>query len=413
MSANPSLDFSFADPDALHDRNFFPALDRIREEEPVFWSDLQHSWILTRHEDVLNAFNDPRWSAKRLQSRQFDSIPPERRAAEIPHLARYVPDWINNVDSPQHDRLRRLLLKSFNRKVIEGLRPGIEQACDDLIERALKKREFDFVEDIAFRLPASVVVGLLGAPESCIDKMRGWANNITAALAGFAPPRETILAAEQSMQEMDEIFLAEVEKRKTHPGNDLISAMVAVMADPEALTLEEMLAVCQLAIIAGHDSTANSISLGLLALLRNPEQRAMYMDGRVDAMQAMSELLRYVSVSSTQPRVARERMVLQGKTIEPGQFAFLAITAANRDPRVFERPEVLDFTRPNLDKIAVFGPGIHHCVGHHLARIELDTLFRKLFTRVAKIELLSDDVQFQRNVVFRGIEALPVRFTAA
>lgn len=412
MTANP-LDLFLGDPRNIDDRVFFPAIDRIREEDPVFWSDSQQLWFLTRHEDVLNAFNDKRWSDKRLHGSQFLSIPEDRRATEIPNLVKYIPDWVNNIDSPQHDRVRRLLLKGFTRKVIESIRPAIEQTCDRLVDEALETREFDFVDKVAFPLPATVILTLLGVPLEHLPKMRGWANVITAAIAGVQPPPELLKAADAAFQEMNDIFLVEIEKRKTHPGPDLISALVQAREDNgDALTLEELLGILQLVIIAGHDSTANSIGLGLVALLEYPGQMAAYRDRKVEPMSAMSELLRHVNVSAMQPRVAAERFELRGKTIEPGQYAFIMIAAANRDPRMFDDPGVMNFSRERIDRTAVFGPGIHHCVGHYLARVELDVLFRKLLDRAKKLEADTSNLTFQPNPVFRGLNALPVRFSA-
>lgn len=407
------LDIFLGDPRNIDDRVLFPAIDRMREEDPVYFSPSQHLWFITRHEDVVNAFNDRRWSAKRLQGSQFLAIPEADREKEIPNLLRYIPDWVNNIDSPQHDRVRRLLLKGFTRKAIDQLKPEIEKICDELVDRALELGEFDFVDQVAFPLPAAVILKLLGVPLEHIGKMRGWANVITAAIAGVQPPRELLVAADRAFQEMNDIFMVEIEKRRKAPGNDVISALSqAREGDGDALTLEELLGLLQLVIIAGHDSTANSIGLGLLAMLQHPQQAADYKEGRVDGMTAMTELLRHVNVSALQPRVAAERIELRGKTIEPGQYAFLMIAAANRDPRVFERPTVMDFSRPNLDRFAVFGPGIHHCVGHHLARVELECLYRRLFNRISKMEADTGALQFQRNPVFRGLEALPVRFAA-
>ena len=409
-----SLDLFLGDRRNIDDRVFFPAIDRIREEAPMFFSPSQQVWFITRYEDVISAFSDKRWSEKRLQGSQFAAIPEAERAALIPNLVTYVPDWVNNIDSPQHDRVRRLLLKGFTRKVIESVRPGIDKVAEDLVAYAADKREFDFVNDIAFPLPAAVVLQLLGVPMEHIGKMRGWANVVTAALAGVQPPREVLLAAEQAFAEMNEIFMIEIDKRKTAPGNDLISALVQAREDNgDALTLEELLGILQLVIIAGHDSTANSIGLGLLALINNPEQLALYRDGGVDPLQAMSELSRHINVGAMQPRVALERMEMHGQTVEPGQYAFVMIAAANRDPRMFENPTVLDFKRKNIDRLATFGPGFHHCVGHYLARVELDSLFRRLVQRFPKMEADTSNLQFQMNPVFRGLEALPVRFTAA
>lgn len=408
-----NLDLFLGDPRNIDDRVFFPAIDRIREEDPVFWSPSQHVWFITRHEDVLQVFNDKRWSDKRLQGSQFHAVPEARRETDIPNLLKYIPNWVNNIDSPQHDRVRRLLLKGFTRKVIESIRPAIEQTCDRLVAEALEAREFDFVDKVAFPLPAAVILQLLGVPLEHLPKMRGWANIVTAAIAGVQPPAELLVAADRAFQEMNDIFLVEIEKRKRTPGPDLISALVQAREDNgDALTLEELLGILQLVIIAGHDSTANSIGLGLVAMLQYPEQMKAYKERTVDPMAAMGELLRHVNVSAMQPRVAADRIEMRGKTIEPGHYAFIMIAAANRDPRVFDDPRVLNFSRERIDRTAVFGPGIHHCVGHYLARVELDVLFRRLVDRVPKMEADTSDLTFQPNPVFRGLNALPVRFSA-
>ena len=406
------LDLFLGDPRNIADAVLFPGVDRIREEDPVFFSPSQHLWFITRHEDVVNTFNDRRWSAKRLHGSQFTTIPEADREREIPNLMRFIPAWVNNMDSPQHDRVRRVLLKGFTRKSIEQLRPAIEKTCDELIDRALEKRELDFVDEIAFPLPATVILQLLGVSLEHLPKMRGWANIITAAIAGVQPSRELLYGAEQAFVEMNDIFMVEIEKRKSHPGNDVITALSQAYEGGEALSIEELLGLLQLVIIAGHDSTANSIGLGLLALLQHPEQMADYKEGRVEGMTAMTELLRHVNVSAMQPRVAAERIELRGKTIEAGSYAFVMIVGANRDPRVFENPTLMNFSRPNLYRFAVFGPGLHHCVGHHLARIELECLYRRWVERVGKVEADTRNLQFQRNPVFRGLESLPVRISA-
>ena len=412
MNQSTGLDFAFADPNNLHDRRFLSGLGRIREEDPVFWSAQQGGWLLTRHEDVVGAFGDPRWSAKRLHVAQFSAIPADQHASVIPNLIRYIPDWIINIDAPQHDRIRKLVVKAFNRRIIEGMRPAVERYCDQLLDEALDKREFDFIETVAFPLPAMVIIALMGVAEEHIVPLRGWARDMTTALASAHPSREVLLAAEETVKRMNEIFLVEIEKRRQSPGTDLLSSLVQAHEDADALTTEELLGLCHVLIIAGHDTTANSLGLGLVALLRNPEQLARYQSGQIEPMAAMAELLRYVAMASTQIRISRETIELRGKTIPPGQVGFLMIAAANRDPRVFENPEALEFGRPNLEKSATFAPGIHHCLGHYLARMELDTLYRKLFAKVKKVELMAEDFQFTPNYAFRGMESIPVRLSA-
>lgn len=406
-----SLDFPFADPANLHDQVFFPRLAQIREQEPVFWSAQQGGWLFTRHADVAAGFSDKRLSAHRLHVAQFRAIPEAQRAAEIPNLIRYIPNWIINIDDEQHQRLRRLVIKAFSRKVVESLRPSVELACDQLIANALAKGECDFIEEIGFPLPASVICNLLGVPQRYMDPLRRWAVDMTSALASAHPSRELLLNAERSVKEMNELFFDEFAKRRRNPGNDLLTALVSAQDEGQSLTDEELLGLCHVLIVAGHDTTANSLGLGLVALVRNPEQRQRYLGGAMEGLAAISELLRYVAMSSTQIRISRAPVEYSGKTIPPGQVVFLMIAAANRDPQVFENPNALQFGRPNIESSCTFAPGLHHCLGHFLARMELDVLYRKLFAR-AKVELTRDKLQFTANYAFRGLESIPMRLQA-
>ncbi|MGQ0696632.1 MAG: cytochrome P450 [Panacagrimonas sp.] len=406
-----TLDFAFANPANLHDRVFLPGLARIRETEPVMFSAQQGGWLFTRHADVTAGFSDQRLSARRLHVAQFHAIPEAERPQVIPNLLQYIPNWIINIDDDQHLRVRKLVVKAFSRKVIEAMRPSVDRACDELIAAALKKGECDFIEEIAFPLPASVICNLLGVPEEYMDPLRGWARDMTTALASAHPTRELLLNAERTVGDMNTLFLGEFEKRRRNPGADLLTALVQASEDGQSLSDEELLGLCHVLIVAGHDTTANSLGLGLVALVQNPEQRQRYLSGEVDGMQSMSELLRFVAMSATQIRITRAPVEYGGKSIPPGQVIFLMMAAANRDSSVFEQPNELLFGRPNIDVSCTFAPGIHHCVGHHLARMELDMLYRKLFA-AAKVELLSDDLQFTPNYAFRGVEKIPVRLTA-
>ncbi len=406
-----ALDFAFANPANLHDRVFLSGLARIREQEPVFFSANQGGWLLTRHEDVTAGFSDQRLSARRLHVAQFHAIPEDERPQTIPNLLQYIPNWIINIDDDQHQRVRKLVIKAFSRKVVESIRPSVDRACDELIAKALKKGELDFIEDIAFPLPASVICNLLGVPDQYMEPLRSWARDMTTALASAHPSREILLNAERTVKEMNDLFLAEFDKRRREPGADLLTALVQAHEDGESLTDEELLGLCHVFIVAGHDTTANSLGLGVVALLNNPEQRDRYLAGEFDNLACMSELLRYMAMASTQIRITRAPVEYGGKSIPPGQIVFLMIAAANRDPSVFDRPNELVFGRPNIDVSCTFAPGLHHCLGHHLARMELDTLYRKLFA-AAKVEVLSDDLHFTPNYAFRGMENIPVRITA-
>jgi cytochrome P450 len=406
------LDLNFADPANLADGPFFKALAEIRERDPVFWSDFQGGWLFTRYEDVRAGFSDPRLSAKRLHINQFRSISEAERAALIPNMIRYVPDWIINVDGEQHARLRRLVTKAFSRRIVENLRPQVQALVAEILNDIEAKGEVEFIEEVAFRLPATVIMRLLGVPDEHYHKLGRWAQDVTYALASQNPPRELLISAEQCFVEMNEVFGAEFEKRKINPTPDLMTELMLARDEKDALTEDELIGMCHVLLIAGHDTTANSLGLGLVALLKNPEHRAAYMANPQEGMRYVAELLRYVAMSSTQIRVVAEPMEVGGKQLSPGQIVFLMLAGANRDPSVYENPDEINFDR-DLNGSMTFGPGIHHCVGHILARMELDVFFRAFFTRFNKVEMLTDNLTYTPNYAFRGLEQLPVKFAKA
>jgi cytochrome P450 len=207
---------------------------------------------------------------------------------------------------------------------------------------------------------------------------------------------------------MNEVFGTEFEKRKTNPTPDLMTELMLARDDQDALSHDELVGMCHVLLIAGHDTTANSLGLGLAAWLRNPLQRDAYLANPEQGMKYITEMLRYVAMSSTQIRIVAEPMEVGGQALSPGQVVFLMLAGANRDPAVYADPDEMNPER-DLNTSMTFAPGIHHCVGHLLARMELDVFFRAFFTRFKTVELLTDDLRFTPNYAFRGFERLPVR----
>jgi cytochrome P450 len=406
---SPVLDIEFAHAANLADGPFFSGLARIRRDDPVFWSEYQQGWMFTRYDDVVAGFNDPRLSAKRLHVNQFGAIPESERTALIPLMMRYVPDWIINVDGEQHARLRRLVVKAFSRRIVEALRPQVSELVEQILDDLERKGEVEFIEEVAFRLPATVIMRLLGLPEHHAESLRRWGRDVTYALASQNPPRTLLLAAEQAFVEMGEVFGAEFEKRRANPTADLMTELLLARDDHDALTEDELIGMCHVILLAGHDTTANSLGLGLVAWLRHAEQRTRYLANPAEGLTYITELLRYVAMASTQIRIVTEPMQVGGKQLQPGQVVFLMIAAANRDPAVFDAPDTMILDR-DPSRPLTFAPGLHHCVGHLLARMELDVFFRALFHRFPRIEMLGGAPDYSPNYAFRGLVKLPVRF---
>ena len=404
---NP-VDYNFAMPRGLHDDNFLPGLNKMRDHSPVIWSDFQRGWMILGHKEVYDAFHDPRLSNIRLQIDMLRNIPEEQRPALIGNILTYVPNWIINIDAPQHTRIRKLMIRAFSRKVVRAQTPAIEATIEELLaDIEAKDGKVEWVQDVAFQLPMRTIMRILGIPAEHREVLLPKTKDILVAFQSPMPTKELMVAADEAIAFMNEICLIEIEKRRCEPQDDLLTRLVQATENGESMTDAELLGACQVILTAGYDTTANSNSLGLLALERNPEQKALFLANPDDMVNNLQELMRYIAMSATQIRFALEDVEYGGKNIEKGDLVWLSLAAANRDPAAFTDPEKLDFTRDASDSVT-FAPGIHHCLGHLLAREQLAMFFRRFYERYETVTILDDDPEFSPAYAFRGLNALNV-----
>jgi pimeloyl-[acyl-carrier protein] synthase len=406
------VEFDMTSVESMHDQRLLPNLARLRETDPVHWSKTNRCWQITTYEDVAAAFQDTRFSNIRMSTYAFRSIPEAEHQRLIPNLTRYVQGWIVNNDGEAHRRLRGVTTKALNKKFVDSLRPLFERLSSELTQKAVEMRECDFASQIAYFLPATVILNLLGLPLRHLEKVREWNRAITRALAGVFAPAEALIAADRAIGEMNEMVLAEIAKRCALPGEDLLTQLITLTDDAAGtLTEDEVLGLCHILLTAGHETTVNSMVFGLNAWANNPEQVQLFLSGKVDPLAAMQEMSRHIGMSTAQPRVAAQDFEFRGKQMRKGDVVFLWILSANMDPKVFPAPERLDLARPNIAAAMTFGPGLHHCVGHYLARVELEVFFRTFLPRFSKIEILDKPLAVLPNVAFRGLAHLNVRLT--
>lgn len=412
MNMKQSVDINLSDVRQLSDPNMLDSLARMRAREPVYWSDTMHGWFMTGYKEVAAAFRDRRILNNRVLAFAFRSIPREEWNTTIPQLVRSVDRWVVNLDGDEHRRIRNVFQRSFLRASVDALAPLIERLCAEASESAAQLGSFDFMSQVAFPVPAKVIFHLLGISEENLERLRGWNRRVNETVQTIAT-REILIDGERAITELNAMVLEEVEKRRSKPGKDFLSELVALVdAGAGELSIDELCAICQILLFAGQDTTVNSMCLGLLALLRHPEQQARFLSGSVHPITAMSELTRYTAMSNCMFKIAGEDFESGGKCIKTGDVIYIMISAANHDPATFPNPGSLDFERDNLDKIITFAPGIHMCIGHYLARVELAAFFRAFLPRFLKIEVLDDPIRFQANFPFRGLEHLNVRVTS-
>ncbi|WP_214413107.1 cytochrome P450 family protein [Sphaerisporangium fuscum] len=318
-----------------------------------------------------------------------------------------------NSDPPDHTRLRKLTQKAFTARRVEALRPRIQEITDALIGDISPLGKADLIGDVAFPLATTVICELLGVPPSDRYRFGDW---FTAALTpADAPDAATIVG--RALRTLDAYIQTLIDTRRNSAedaGSDLLTGLIQARDGDDALSEQELVATVFLLLGAGHETTVNLIGNGMLALLTNPDQYRLLKDRPELLPSAVEEFLRLDGpVQHATPRTALEEVKADGIVIPAGSRVILKIAAANRDPVVFPEPDRLALHRTGPSHLA-FGHGIHHCLGAPLGRLEARIAIGTLLTRLPDLHLdgPATGLRWKRGDFLRGLEALPVRFTA-
>jgi cytochrome P450 len=377
----------------------------LRERHPVHRTPLG-TWTILRYDDVLRILRDPDLSVEdrnanlSLRNQLFEELMGDRR--------RRGDRGILNIDPPDHTRLRRLVSKAFTPNIVRSLRPRVQQLVDGLLEEMAGRGETDLIHDLAFPLPFTVISELLGMPESDRDQLREWSHTMTATLDPIVTV-DQVKAAIDASDHMLEHVLAAIAWKRSHPADDLLTALLAAEDDGDVLTEEELLDQVVLLYIAGHETTVNLIGNGTYALLRNRAQLERWQaDPDLDT-NAVEELLRYESPVQFSRRIAVKDLELAGHTIEAGSFLMTCLGSANRDALHWgDDADALDLTRVGAAQHVSFGSGVHHCLGAALARVEAQVAIGTLIRRFPRMELVSETPDWNGRIILRGLDSLPL-----
>ena len=393
------LQFNPMDPEFVADP--YPTYHRLRTEDPVHHSPLGF-WVLTRYDDVVTALRDPR-----LAKEAIASFVAARFGAPVPATGLSMLDR----DPPDHTRLRGLVSKAFTPRVVEGLRPRIQQIVDALLDGAAARGSMDLIEEFAYPIPVIVICEMLGVPVEDHEHFKGWSLDIARGLdlIWLGPDSEVGRRSIAARQALADYFRGLIAQRRAAPRTDLLSGLIAAEEAGDKLNEVELLATCILLLIAGHETTVNLIGNGTLALLRHRDQleRLQREPGLIGS--AIEELLRFDGPVQRTARIPSEDVTIGRHTIAKGEMVMPFIGAADRDPAQFPEPDRLDLSRSDNRHIA-FGWGIHFCLGAPLARLEGQIAINTLVRRLPKISLATDVPEYRQSLTLRGLKALPVSF---
>ncbi|AJT69541.1 Vitamin D3 dihydroxylase [Streptomyces lydicus] len=353
-------------------------------------SDGKRVWLVTRHEDVRAVLTSPSISS----NPEHKGFPNVGTTLGVPKQDQ-IPGWFVGMDSPEHDRFRKALIPEFTVRRVRAMKPAIERTVDAQLDAMLAAgNTADLVADFALPIPSLVISALLGVPPADRE---------------FFESRTRVLVSLRSSTDDDRMAAAKdllryinrlVEIKQKWGGDDLITRLLAT----GAIAPHEMSGVLMLLLIAGHETTANNIALGVVTLLTNPQW--------IGDDRAVEETLRFHSVADlVSLRVAVQDVEIAGQLIKAGEGIVPLVAAANHDENAFECPHAFDPSRSARHHVA-FGYGVHQCLGQNLVRIEMEVAYRKLFERIPNLELAvpTDGLDIKYDGVLYGLNELPVRW---
>lgn len=391
-------------PSAIADPHGF--FRRLREHDPVFYSQRHQVFILTGHEVVDRAFKDKQLSSARAMA-SFRHKLAERHAGLMQHALSLLDGWMLLNDPPDHTRLRDPVRRSFTPAFAASLIPRIEARVDALLDGLADGA--DLVGEFAQPLTALVICDLLGVPDTEREFLRQWTRDYGQLIYGASSHQAGY--AEAVGRAGDEFYARLkpiIAEKRVNPGPDLISHLLAT-STREGWTEAELLGTCSMLLFAGHDTTSALIASGTRALLLNEDARQAFREQPALTESAVEEFLRYDGPSKTFVRVATETHERGGHVIEAGQSLWLSVLGANQDPAVFDAPEALHLDRTPNPHLG-FGAGIHFCVGASLARAEARTALPRLFDRFPRLRPASLDFVWSPTLVDRSLLNLHVRW---
>lgn len=386
--------------------NPYPAYDELRRAGRIHYHERTDHWLIPRHADVNALLRDRRFGRTYLHQASHEEMgrPPDpEMQAPFWHVVR---NGMLDREPPDHTRLRSLVAKAFTPRRVEELRPTVEGIVDGLVDEAMGRGQFDLLNTVLEPLPVAVIAELLGIPHEDRHLLRPWSAEI-CLMYELNPTEDYARRAARASIEFGD-YLADLSRaRRTHPGNDLITALAQVVVGGDRLTEDELVGTCVLLLNAGHEASVNGSGNGWWALFRNPAELARLRADHSLLPTAIEELLRYDTPLQLFERWVLEDSEICGVQVPKGAELGLMFGSSNRDPDVFTDPDRLDLTRTPNPHIT-FGAGIHFCLGAPLARLEMQVAFETILRRMPNLELLAEP-EWKPTYIIRGLKSLPVR----
>lgn len=384
--------------DEHYKSNPYAILERIRQTTPLHHDDELNQYIATRHDDVKLILRDKDYWSDPRKGKQgsfiYELLGGANKEEEPSMLL---------MDEPNHKRLRSLVSKPFMPSAVEKWRPRTQQVIKRILD-AICEPEFDLIKAFANPIPTVVIAELLGIDASHHDNFKVWSDqSVKTAFSPFPDP-EDLRVAKIAQHKLDDFFLKEIEARRKHLGDDLLSDLIRAEEEGDKLSQHELILQCNLMLIAGNVTTTDLIGNGMKALLDNPQQLQLLKDNPSFIKNAVEEILRFESPVLNSARIPNRDTDVQGCPIGTGESLIVSLASANRDPEVYPDPDRFDIEREDTHHQS-FGGGRHMCLGAHLARLEAQEAILAIITRFPNITHSEKGLVRATVPSFRGMES--------
>ncbi|MET8248070.1 cytochrome P450 [Streptomyces sp. NPDC005202] len=389
--------------------NPYPLYEELRKT-PVLHEEEGGPYVISAYYDIQSLLHDPRISsdATNLAVAGDDELSGPEAATGLP------PSFIR-LDPPEHDRLRRIANRSFGpphrARRIDSMRDELAEIVSGLIDGFGDTQQIDVVDQFAYPFPVTVICRLLGVPREDEPRFRAWVDPLVASLdpdTRKGADADFQRAAQEARMQLGMYLAGLVEQRTKEPRDDMLSDLATSHGPDGAMSMMEVLSTAVLLLIAGHETTVNLITNGMLTLLRHPEILQRLRDHPGLAVNIVEELLRYEPPVQLVPqRTCIADVELRRVTIPKGSRIWLVLAAGNRDPERFQDPDRFDPDRKDIEHLG-FGSGIHSCFGAPLARLETQLALSELARRLDNPRLVEDPPPYRQNAVLRGPRHLNV-----
>lgn len=406
--------------DPLHGEqleNPYPFYARARREQPVFFSSMLQTWYVTRYDDILAILNDPaRFSSDELfdyPAEMPDQNQPSLQSQKMPAAGPHCASLVFPLERISHNWIRRAVNRAFAARQVTGLEARISSIAVELIDRFANHGRADFVREFAQLLPTRVIFNVMGVPEADLVQMKSWETDWVTFTAGQLAPEQQEKVTVR-LTECQQYWLRLIEERKASPRADLLSCLIAASQEEAAVEdIRQIINASTIISLAGHETTANLLSICLYRLLSMPEVWRLICADKTLIPKAVEEILRFETSVPASMRTTTGTVEIGGVRIPPGARVALLYASANHDEAYFHDPARFDLQRHDAASHIAFGRGIHFCLGAPLARLQARLALELMIDRLPGLRLTpGQKVTFTATPAHRGLKELPIEWNA-